>query len=101
MQSKPETYPAIYIIFTLVSAVQRGIDRKNIWREFRRQKIVLGPRLAFWVAVCEEAGLLKVNSQDMRNKLRVTGYARRWLSKPPDEQTWHLIESWQNAPRNH
>lgn len=122
MQSKPETYPAIYIIFTLLNAIRRGIERKNIWREFRRQKIALEPRLSFWVAVCREAGLVKEvpalrpgspvpaalaqagqasKSQVSSYRLRVTSYARGWLSKTPEEQAFHLIESWQNAPRNH
>lgn len=100
MPSKPETYPAIYIIFTLLNALRRGIERKNIWREFRRQKIALQPRLAFWVAVCRQAGLVREDMQDMRYELRVTSYARVWVGKSPEEQAVDLIEAWQNAPRN-
>jgi hypothetical protein len=105
MPSQPETYPAIYIIFTLLNAIRRGIKRKNIWREFRRQKIALEPRLSFWVAICTEAGLVKKvpdsTSQVSSYGLRVTSFARRWLNKTPEEQTFHLIDAWQNAPRNH
>ncbi len=92
----PETYPALYIIFTLLNAIRRGIERKNIWREFRRQKIVLKPRLAFWVAVCQTAGI--ITQRD--GQLKVTSHARAWLNKSTEEQTFHLIESWQNAPKN-
>jgi len=95
MNPKSETYPAIYIIFTLLNAIRRGIERKNMWREFRRQGVALKPRLAFWVAVCREAGLVKDGDQ-----LRVTSYARQWLNKTPEQQTFHLIESWQDAPNN-
>lgn len=94
MDPKPETYPAVYIIFTLLHAVRRGIARKNIWCEFRRQGIALQPRLSFWIALCRKAGLIKVE-----DTLHVTSYTRAWLSKSPEEQAFHLIDSWQNAPR--
>lgn len=97
MYPKPQTYPAIYIIFTLLNALRRGIERKNIWRDFRRQGIALKPRLSFWVALCMEAELIKT---DTRYELRVASFARQWLGKPPDEQMFHLIESWGNAPKN-
>lgn len=97
MHTQPETYPAIYIIFTLLNAIRRGIERKNIWREFRRQKIALTPRLSFWIAICRAAGLVKEVPGSM---LRVTSCARAWLNKTPEEQMVHLIESWQNAPKN-
>jgi hypothetical protein len=84
------------MIFTLLNAIRRGIERKNLWREFRRQKIALEPRLAFWIALCKEAGLI----DDYENQLRVTRYARQWLNKTPEEQTFHLIEAWQDAPKN-
>lgn len=90
-----EHYPVVYIIFTLLSAIRRGIERKNIWREFRRQNIALKPRLSFWLAVCRQAGLLSGNQ-----KLMVTRHARAWLNKAPDEQAFLLIEAWQNAPKN-
>ena len=90
-----ETYPALHLIFTLLNAIRRGVERKNIWREFRRQGIALQPRLVFWVALCKQAGLVKVD-----DGLHVTGYAKRWLDKPSDEQAIHLIEAWQNAPKN-
>ncbi len=96
MPSKSESYPAVYIIFTLLNAFRRGIERKHIWLEFCRQKITLKPRLGFWIAVCKEAGLLK----DDEKELKVTGYALRWLKKTPEEQAFHLIEAWQNAPKN-
>ena len=97
MKPKPQIYPAIYIIFTLLNAIRRGIERKKIWREFRRQGIALKPRLSFWVAVCTEAGLVR---HDTEQDLRVTSYASRWINKSSDEQMLHLIESWQNAPKN-
>ncbi len=50
--------PPLYVIFTLIGALRRGVERKNIWREFRRQGIALQPRLSFWVSLCREAGLL-------------------------------------------
>ena len=104
MNTKPESYPAIFILFTLLSAIRRGIERKNIWCEFRRQKIVLKPRLAFWISVCREAGLVREVSgtefQVSSSTLRVTSYARAWLNKTPEEQMFHLIESWQNTPKN-
>lgn len=96
MYPKPQTYPAIYIIFTLLSAIRRGVQRKNIWREFRRQGVALKPRLSFWVAVCRQAGLIRTD-----DALRITSHAQRWLNKTPEEQAFHLIESWQNAPNNH
>lgn len=96
MHSKPQTYPAVYIIFTLLHALRRGSESKNIWREFRRQGIALRPRLSFWLALCRQAGLLKPDAP-----VRVASYARQWLNKPPDEQALLLIEAWQNAPKNH
>ena len=96
MPSKPETYPALYIIFTLLNAIRRGIERKNIWREFRRQKIMLKPRLAFWLALCKEAGLV----DEYDNQLGVTRHARAWLNIPTEEQTFQLLDAWQNAPIN-
>lgn len=106
VRTESVTYPAIYIIFTLLNAIRRGIERKNLWREFRRQQIPLKPRLSFWIAVCREAGLVKDDagydaSTALGARLRVTSYARRWLNKTPEEQAFHLIESWQNAPKNH
>ena len=81
MSSKPEVYPALYIIFTLLNVIRRGMERKNIWREFRRQKIALKPRLIFWVALCKKAGLL----DDYDGQLRVSRHARAWLSKTAEE----------------
>ena len=95
MPAKPDSYPALYLIFTLLNAIRRGTERKNIWREFRRQKIALKPRLSFWISVCRQAGLLS-----LENKLVVTRQARAWLNKSPEEQTIHLIDAWQNAPKN-
>lgn len=103
MSSDPESYPALYVIFTLLNAIRRGIERKNIWREFRRQKIALKPRLSFWIALCKEAHLIdeyQRSSPVDENRLRVTRQARAWLNKTSEEQTFHLIESWQNAPKN-
>ena len=96
MKSKPESYPAVYIIFTLLNAIRRGIKRNNIWREFRRQKIVFKPRLAFWLAVCKEAGLI----DDYEDQPRVTRHARSWLNKTPEEQAFHLLDCWQNTSIN-
>jgi len=96
MPSKPETYPAVYIIFTLLNAIRRDIERKNIWREFRRQKIALKPRLIFWVALCKQAGLIN----EREGQLRCASYARAWLDKTLEEQTFRLIEAWQDAPKN-
>ncbi len=96
MKSNPEIYPAVYIIFTLLNAIRRGIERGKIWREFRRQKIAFEPRLAFWVAMCKQAGLL----EEYEGRLIVTRHAQRWLGKAPDEQAFLLIEAWQNAPKN-
>lgn len=97
MDKSTYTFPALYIIFTLLNALRRGVERRNIWREFRRQKVALQPRLAFWLALCREAGLI----DDYEGHLRVTRQARRWLSKPAEDQTFLLIEAWQNAPKNH
>lgn len=103
MKRKPQhspalysTMPAIYVIFTLLSAIRRGIPRMNVWREFRRQGIALTPRLAFWIPLCKQAGLLKETDQ----QLRVTSYATTWLKKTPDEQILSLLEAWQNSPKN-
>jgi hypothetical protein len=96
MSPEPERYPALHVIFALLTMIRRGIDRKNIWREFRRQKIALQPRLAFWIALCKEAHLI----DDDDSRLRVTRQARAWLNKTSEEQTFHLLESWQNAPSN-
>ena len=99
MPSKPELYPAVHIIFTFLSAIRRGVVRKNIWREhlhraaldavqvFRRQKIALKPRLAFWLALCKETGLV----DEYDNQLRVTRHARAWLNKPTEAVSYtHL-----------
>jgi hypothetical protein len=96
MIAKPETYPTLYIIFTLLSAIRRGVARANIWREFRRQKITLKPRLVFWLALCKQAGLV----DDYEGRLSVTRQARAWLNKTSEEQTFCLIAAWQDAPRN-
>jgi hypothetical protein len=96
MPAKPDSYPALYIIFTLLNTIRRGMERKNIWREFRRQKIALKPRLAFWLALCKEAGLI----ENYDNQLKVTRHARAWLNKTSEVQTFHLIDSWQNASKN-
>jgi hypothetical protein len=90
-----ETIPAVYIIFTLLNAFRREIPRQNIWREFRRQKIALRPRLSFWLALCRQAKLLSEDPQP-----RVTRYAGRWMVLEPDAQAFRLLEAWQNAPRN-
>jgi hypothetical protein len=37
---------------------------------------------------------------EYEGKLRVKGYARRWLNKSAEQQTFHLINSWQQAPKN-
>jgi hypothetical protein len=95
MANKPDSYPALYLIFTLLHALRRGVERKNIWIEFRRQKIALKPRLSFWISVCKQAGL--VSGED---KLIVTRQARAWLNKSPEEQAILLIAAWQNAPKN-
>lgn len=92
-----DTLPALYIIFTLLNAFRRGMERKNIWREFHRQKIALTPRLSFWIPLCRAAGLL----DEVEGQIRVTRYARQWLNKTPEEQTFRLIEAWQNAPKNY
>jgi hypothetical protein len=94
--SSSATFPAVYLIFTLAQAIRRGIPRKNIWREFRRQHIALQPRLIFWVALCKQLGILKI----VEGELRLTSYARAWLNKKTDQQTLDLIEAWQNAPKN-
>lgn len=96
MQSTPELYPAIHIIFTLLNAIRRGIAKDSIWREFRRQRIALKPRLAFWLAICKQAKLL----DETEGQLRVTRQARQWLNRTAQEQTVHLLEAWQNAPKN-
>ncbi len=54
------------------------------------------PRLAFWLTLCKEAGLV----DDYEDQLRVTRHARAWLSKTPEEQIFHLVEAWQNASIN-
>lgn len=106
MTTQVQTYPAIYIIFTLLNAIRRGIERKNIWREFRRQGIALRPRLVFWVAICREMGLVKDFSSpnpsaSRKTRLHITGYARTWLNKTTEEQMFNLIDSWQKAPKNY
>lgn len=39
---------------------------------------------------------------DYENQLKVTRHARAWLAerKTPEEQTFHLLDAWQNAPLN-
>jgi hypothetical protein len=96
MKQTPQQYPALYVIFTLLNAVRRNIPRKNIWREFRRQAIALKPRLAFWIPLCRQAGLLR----EVDGSLRVTSYAHAWLNKTPEEQILSLLEAWQNSPKN-
>lgn len=96
MNEKPVSLPALYIIFTLLNAIRRNVPRTDIWREFRRQKIALRPRLSFWISLCKQAGLL----DEFEGRLRVSGHARAWLNKTSEEQTFHLIEAWQQAPKN-
>lgn len=91
------SYPALYVIFTLIQAIRRSIPRKNIWREFRRQQIVLSPRLIFWIALCKQLGILKQKD----NELRLTSYTRAWLNKTADQQAIDLLQAWQDAPNNH
>jgi len=103
MPTKPNSYPALYIIFTLLNVIRRGMERKNIWREFRRQKIALKPRLIFWLALCKEAGLVDKYEDQLHGaaqSIKVTRHARAWLNKTSEEQTFHLIDAWQNAPLN-
>lgn len=97
MKESTQQYPPLYIIFTLLNALRGGIERKNIWREFRRQGIALKPRLSFWIPLCREAGLLEENE----GQIRVTRHARQWLKKAPEDQAFLLIEAWQHAPKNH
>jgi hypothetical protein len=33
--------------------------------------------------------------------LRITSYAQSWLNKSTDEQTFHLMNAWQTAPKNY
>ncbi|MBI3175264.1 MAG: WYL domain-containing protein [Chloroflexi bacterium] len=96
MTAPSESYPAFYLILTLLNALRRGIPQRQIWREFQRQKVTLQPRLSFWIALCKEAGLLDA----FDGRLRVTGFARRWLNKDIEEQTFDLIDAWQNAPKD-
>lgn len=96
MNTQPHVYPALHLIFTLLNAIRRGIPRQNIWREFRRQSIALKPRLAFWIPLCQQAGLIKAQDQD----LRITSYASTWLKKSGEEQTIDLMDAWQDAPKN-
>jgi hypothetical protein len=97
-----ESLPAVYMIFTLLNAFRRGIPRQNIWQEFRRQGIALRPRLSFWLALCIEAHLLMdINAPRVTpQQCGVTGFAPQWLAMPPDAQAIHLLEAWQNAPKN-
>jgi hypothetical protein len=96
MNLKPQQFPPVYVIFTLLSSIRRGIPRKNIWRDFRRQGVALKPRLSFWIPLCKQAGLLKETDQ----QLRVTSHALAWLNKTPEEQILSLLEAWQNSPKN-
>ncbi|MBX3038602.1 MAG: WYL domain-containing protein [Anaerolineales bacterium] len=96
MKTPPQVYPALHVIFTLLNAIRRGIPRQNIWREFRRQGIALKPRLAFWIPLCKQAGLIK----ELDDGLRITSYASSWLKKSSEEQTIDLVDAWQTAPIN-
>lgn len=96
MNRRPQQFPALYVIFTLLNSIRRGIPRKNIWREFRRQGISLKPRLSFWIPFCKQAGLIRETDQ----QLRVTSYASTWLKKTPEEQLLSLLEAWQSSPKN-
>jgi hypothetical protein len=72
------------------------VRRQDIWREFRRQKIALRPRLVFWIALCRTAGLIEERS----SQLYVTRRARIWLKDSSEQQTFALLTAWQDAPRN-
>jgi hypothetical protein len=96
MEEQPKRYPALYVIFALLSAIRRGVRRQDIWREFRRQKIALRPRLVFWIALCRTAGLIEERS----SQLYVTRRARSWLKDSSDQQTFALLTAWQDTPRN-
>lgn len=96
MKHKLQQLPPLYVIFTLLSSIRRGIPRKNIWREFRRQGIALKPRRSFWIPLCKQAGLIKETDQ----QLRVTGHTSVWLNKTPEEQILSLLEAWQSSPKN-
>jgi len=96
-----ETLPAVYIIFSLLNAFRRGIPRQDIWQEFHRQGIAMRPRLSFWLALCRQAHLIEEYSQGKGVALlRVTRFVPQWLALPPDAQAFHLLEAWQNAPKN-
>lgn len=96
MKCKPQQFPPLYVIFTLLSSIRRGIPRKNIWREFRRQGVALRPRLSFWIPLCKQAGLIRETDQ----QLRVSSYATAWLNKTQEEQILSLLEAWQSSPKN-
>lgn len=97
-----ESLPAVYMIFTLLNAFRRGLPRDRIWIEFRRQKIRLHPRLSFWLALCRSAHLITETDPWHIGHLRplVTRFAPQWLQMSPEAQAFHLIEAWENAPKN-
>lgn len=93
----PRAYNAsmngVFIIFTLVSALRRGVTPGSLWRLFHRMGVSTA-KTSFWLAICRQAHFVNQH-------LRPSAFFHEWLSWQADAQILHLIQAWKGAPRNH
>lgn len=82
----------VFIIFTLLSALRRGVPVNQAWRVFHQMGVSI-PKTSFWLALCKQASLLT-------NHQHPSTFFHAWLGWPPDAQILHLFSAWEIAPRN-
>ena len=82
----------VFIIFTLISALRRGVPVGSLWRLFHSMQFSTA-KTSFWLSVCRQANLLNQH-------LHPTAFFYEWLSWQADAQILHLIQAWKGAPRN-
>ncbi len=82
----------VFIIFTLLSALRRGMAANQAWHVFHQMKLSI-PKTSFWLALCEQANLLT-------NHQHPSVFFHAWLGWPHDAQILHLFSAWESAPRN-
>jgi hypothetical protein len=82
----------VFIIFSLISALRRGIPAASLWRLFHSMQFSTA-KTSFWLSVCTRANLLNQH-------LHPTAFFHEWLAWQADAQILHLIQAWKGAPRN-
>lgn len=83
----------IYTTFSIISALRQGIPASQLWKYFTRIGQPLQPRLAYWLALLQQANLITSNQHP-------GAIFYQWLHWQPDAQILHLLEAWQAAPKN-